>query len=57
MLGVRRAGVSVAMGALQAAGLVQYARGHVTVLARAGLEAAVCRCYRATRAALDRPLG
>ena len=55
MLGVRRAGVSVAMGALQAAGVVRYTRGQITVLDRAGLEAAACGCYRVTRLALDRP--
>jgi CRP-like cAMP-binding protein len=57
MLGVRRAGVSVAMGTLQAAGIVRYARGRVTVLDRAKLEEASCGCYRITRAALDRLLG
>ncbi len=51
MLGTRRPAVSVAMARLQAAGLVRYSRGHVTVLDRTGLEAASCECYRITRAA------
>ena len=50
MLGVRRAGVTVAMGTLQSAGIVEYGRGHVTVLDRARLEQAACDCYGITRA-------
>ena len=50
MLGVRRAGVTVAAGRLQQAGLIRYKRGLVSVLDRAGLEAAACECYRIVRA-------
>ncbi len=57
MLGVRRAGVSVAMGALQGEGIVRYARGHVTVLDRARLEASSCACYAITGASFDRLFG
>ena len=57
MLGVRRAGVSVAMGTLQAAGVLRYVRGRVAVLDRAGLKEASCGCYQITRTALDRLLG
>ena len=56
MLGVRRAGVSVAAGHLQSAGLIRYHRGGVQVLDRAGLEAASCECYRVVRARLDQLL-
>ena len=45
MLGVRRVGITAAAGALQREGLIAYHRGEVTVLDRAGLEAAACACY------------
>jgi len=46
MLGGRRESVTVAAGRLQDAGLIQYSRGHITIIDRQGLEAAVCECYR-----------
>jgi CRP-like cAMP-binding protein len=57
MLGVRRAGVSVAMGVLQSAGILQYARGHILIRDRARLEEASCSCYHITRSAYQRLLG
>lgn len=45
MLGVRRPGVSVAAAALQHAGFISYARGHLRILDRTGLESASCECY------------
>ncbi|KQY81544.1 Crp/Fnr family transcriptional regulator [Pelomonas sp. Root1444] len=50
LLGVRRVGVTVAAGSLQAAGLIHYHRGWVTVSDRSGLEAAACACYAQDRA-------
>jgi CRP-like cAMP-binding protein len=56
MLGVRREGVTEAAGKLQADGLIQYRRGRITVLDRAGLEARVCECYGVVKAEYDRLL-
>jgi len=53
MLGVRRVGVTAAAGDLQHRGLIEYHRGDLQVLDRAGLEKASCSCY-ATDAAVYR---
>ncbi len=45
VLGVRRAGTTLAARALQERGLIEYSRGHIVLLDRAGLESAVCPCY------------
>jgi CRP-like cAMP-binding protein len=54
MLGVRREAVTEAAGKLQAAGLIQYRRGQITVTDRPGLEARVCECYGVVRAEYER---
>ena len=45
VLAVRRPGVTIAMGALQAAGLLRRSRGRIVVCDRPGLETAACGCY------------
>ena len=45
MLGASRTSVSLAAGALQRDGLIDYIRGQMTIEDRAGLEAASCECY------------
>lgn len=54
MLGTRREGVTVAAGKLQDAGLINYYRGHITIIDRARLEAAVCECYKVVKDEFDR---
>jgi CRP-like cAMP-binding protein len=56
MLGVRREGVTEAAGHLQKAGLIEYHRGHITVLDRPGLEARSCECYAVVKKEFDRLL-
>lgn len=56
MLGVRREGVTEAAGKLQADGLIQYSRGHIKVLDRAGLEQRVCECYAVVKKEYNRLL-
>jgi CRP-like cAMP-binding protein len=54
MLGVRREGITVAAGKLQAKGLISYVRGRVTLLDREGLEEAACECYKVVKNEYDR---
>jgi len=55
-LGVRREGVTDAAGKLRSAGLIQYNRGHITVLDRARLEDLSCECYAVVKTEFDRLL-
>jgi Mn-dependent DtxR family transcriptional regulator len=57
MLGGRRQSVTAAAGRLQEAGLIHYARGHIKILDRAGLEKSACECYSLVKIELDRLLG
>ena len=56
MLGVRREGVTEAALKLQKHGLIRYARGHITVLDRPGLEQRSCECYAVVKKEYDRLL-
>ena len=46
-LGVRRAGVTVVAGGMQAAGAITYRRGNLRINDRQMLEAIACECYAA----------
>jgi CRP-like cAMP-binding protein len=56
MLGVRREGVTEGALKLQHAGLIRYARGHITIVDRKGLEARSCECYAVVKKEYDRLL-
>jgi CRP-like cAMP-binding protein len=56
MLGVRREGVTEGALKLQQAGLIRYARGHISVLDRDGLEKRSCECYAVVKKEYDRLL-
>ena len=56
MLGVRREGVTEGAVKLQKAGMIQYSRGHITVLDRRALEGRSCECYAVVKKEYDRLL-
>lgn len=56
MLGVRREGVTEAAGRLQAAGIINYSRGHISVINRPKLEAQTCECYAVVKKEFNRLL-
>lgn len=56
MLGVRREGVTDAASKLQKLGVIEYRRGHITVLDRPKLEQLSCECYAVVKAETDRLL-
>jgi CRP-like cAMP-binding protein len=53
MLGVRRAGVSVAANELRQTGLIDYRRGDIVILDRQGLEGVCCECYQIVKHEYD----
>lgn len=57
MLGVRRAGVTMAATSLQKRGLISYHRGKLLIRDRRGLERVACSCYANARDAYERHLG
>jgi CRP-like cAMP-binding protein len=56
MLGVQRTSVSLSAHALQDAGLIEYARGRITIRDRAGIEACACECYAVIRSETDKAI-
>ncbi len=56
MLGVRRAGVSVAANNLKQSGAIDYRRGNVIIVDRKGLEQTCCECYETVKQEYDRYL-
>jgi CRP-like cAMP-binding protein len=56
MLGVRREGVTEAAAQLQAAGIIRYSRGKISVLDRPALERRTCECYAVVKKEYDRLL-
>ncbi len=56
MLGVRREGVTDAAGKLQKLGVIEYSRGHITVIDRPKLEQLSCECYAVVKRETDRLL-
>jgi CRP-like cAMP-binding protein len=57
MLGVRRPGVTVAIGILERAGLISHTRGKIRIEDRAGLEKVACECYATIRKRQELLLG
>lgn len=57
MLGVRRAGVTVAAGDLRSRGFIDYRRGHVIIRDRPGLESVTCECYPMVKKEFARMMG
>ena len=56
MLGVRRQSVNLTARLLQGAKLIEYSRGQLTILDRAGLEEASCECFRVTSEMYERSM-
>lgn len=54
MLGVRRAGVTEALGLLRAQGLIEHSRGRIQILDADGLGRGSCECYRVIRGEYER---
>jgi len=53
MVGVRRAGITEAVGTLREAGMIEAGRGTVTILDRRKMEAQTCECYAVIKEAIE----
>ena len=57
MLGVRRPGVTEVAGKLRGEGLIDYTRGSIRILDRAGMERRACECYCRVKGEYERLFG
>jgi hypothetical protein len=57
MLGVRRAGITLAASSLQSRGLISYSRGSVSILDGKALERISCACYQQDNDVYEQTLG
>jgi CRP-like cAMP-binding protein len=57
MLGVRRPGVTEVAGKLRAEGLIEYSRGSIRIIDRAGMERLACECYDRVKGEYERLFG
>ena len=57
MLGVRRPGVTEIAGKLRADGLIDYSRGSIRIIDRAGMERLACECYGKVKGEYERLFG
>jgi CRP-like cAMP-binding protein len=57
MIGVRRAGVTEAIGRLEAREIIKHRRSTVTIIDQEKLEASACECCRIIRSEFDRLFG
>ena len=57
MLGVRRPGVTEVAGKLRSEGLIDYSRGSIRILDRAGMERRACECYGRVKGEYERLFG
>jgi CRP-like cAMP-binding protein len=54
MLGVTRPQITAVAGDFREAGFIDYSRGQIQILDRAGLERTACACYDIVRTELER---
>jgi CRP-like cAMP-binding protein len=54
VLGTGRTGITMAANKLQKDGLIEYHRGEITILDRAGMEAICCDCYQLSKEVLEK---
>jgi CRP-like cAMP-binding protein len=57
MLGVRRTTTTLAVGALQTAGMISYRRNQMSIVNRRALEDVACECYDVIKQEYERLLG